>query len=286
MNMAHQRKYTAASNASSSSPYKPIIKTSPTSQQRETHYKKKHSNLTPLQASPHPHIHNTQQRTRKRDLAKQTFHTILTKLNLSKENETCSPSELEKLQQENLLLKQTIEYLENQNNILSQSHQKQRIILEQFEGDGKVYDNSGNLIDNDWWDQDSTTNTGLRQRKTFEDVESQSQSFSQDSGNGSHTSSLTQEHVPLTSKPSGDIDQDCQEFDENACPIEPDISFKDALKDRAYWLVGLLTLQSMSGFILARNEELLQTHPVIVYFLTMLVGAGGNAGNQAAVRGK
>ena len=98
---------------------------------------------------------------------------------------------------------------------------------------------------------------------------------------------MTQEHVPLTSKPTGsDIEQEsCEEFDENACPIEPDISFKDALKDRAYWLVGLLSLQSMSGFILARNEELLQTHPVIVYFLTMLVGAGGNAGNQAAVRG-
>jgi len=46
----------------------------------------------------------------------------------------------------------------------------------------------------------------------------------------------------------------------------------------------LLTLQSMSGFILQRNEELLQTHPIIIYFLTMLVGAGGNAGNQAAVR--
>ena len=73
--------------------------------------------------------------------------------------------------------------------------------------------------------------------------------------------------------------------DDGGCPIEPDISFKAALKDRAYWLVGLLTLQSMSGLILARNELLLQTHPVIIYFLTMLVGAGGNAGNQAAVRG-
>jgi len=43
-------------------------------------------------------------------------------------------------------------------------------------------------------------------------------------------------------------------------------------------------MQSMSGFILARNEALLQAHPIIVYFLTMLVGAGGNAGNQASVR--
>ncbi|GFH47753.1 hypothetical protein CTEN210_04228 [Chaetoceros tenuissimus] len=270
--MAHQRKHTTASTAS---PYKPIATSSPTSQ-RETHYKKNNSNLA-LQASPHPHP----QRTRKRDRVQQTFSSILTKLSFSKENDTCS-TDIEKLQQENLLLKQTIEYLESQNAQLSQSHQKQRIILEQFEGEGRqVYDQDGNLIENDWWDQDSPSTTGLRQRKTYDE---ESQSFSQGSS-VSHTSSLTQEHVPLTSKPSKDMDtESCQEFDENACPIEPDISFKDALKDRAYWLVGLLTLQSMSGFILARNEDLLQTHPVIVYFLTMLVGAGGNAGNQAAVR--
>jgi len=70
----------------------------------------------------------------------------------------------------------------------------------------------------------------------------------------------------------------------DTCPIEPDISFIDAMRDRAYWLVGLLAFQSCSGFILSRNEALLETHPVIIYFLTMLVGAGGNAGNQASVR--
>lgn len=45
-------------------------------------------------------------------------------------------------------------------------------------------------------------------------------------------------------------------------------------------------LQSFSGIILSRNEALLADHPVIIFFLTMLVGAGGNAGNQASVRGK
>merc|ERR1712046_380516 len=39
-----------------------------------------------------------------------------------------------------------------------------------------------------------------------------------------------------------------------------------------------------SSFILEGNEALIQSHPVIVYFMTMPVGAGGNAGNQAAVR--
>lgn len=69
------------------------------------------------------------------------------------------------------------------------------------------------------------------------------------------------------------------------CPTEPTISFGEALRDRAVWLVGLLVMQSLSGFILAKNEALLENHPVIIFFLTMLVGAGGNAGNQASVRG-
>lgn len=43
-------------------------------------------------------------------------------------------------------------------------------------------------------------------------------------------------------------------------------------------------MQSLSGIILSRNELLLANHPVIIYYLTMMVGAGGNAGNQASVR--
>jgi Mg/Co/Ni transporter MgtE len=63
-----------------------------------------------------------------------------------------------------------------------------------------------------------------------------------------------------------------------------DGSFMRGLVDRSSWLFGLLIFQSLSSVILRRNEELLQAHPTIVYFLTMLVGAGGNAGNQATVR--
>lgn len=63
-----------------------------------------------------------------------------------------------------------------------------------------------------------------------------------------------------------------------------DSSFTKQLLDRSVWLIGLLIFQSLSSFILRSNEELLQKHPIIVYFLTMLVGAGGNAGNQATVR--
>ncbi|KAL3816177.1 hypothetical protein ACHAXA_007295 [Cyclostephanos tholiformis] len=60
--------------------------------------------------------------------------------------------------------------------------------------------------------------------------------------------------------------------------------FKDQLKERAGWLIGLLVFQSCSSFIIQYNQRFLQKHMVIVQFLTMLVGAGGNAGNQAAVR--
>uniref|UniRef100_A0A6U3RF58 SLC41A/MgtE integral membrane domain-containing protein n=1 Tax=Ditylum brightwellii TaxID=49249 RepID=A0A6U3RF58_9STRA len=90
-------------------------------------------------------------------------------------------------------------------------------------------------------------------------------------------------------------DDDDDEISENGDFVEPiscnedehDLNnelFSDVVKDRASWLVGLLVLQSCSSFILKNNEQLLQNHTVIVQFLTMLVGAGGNAGNQASVR--
>mmetsp|Transcript_70 Transcript_70/g.73 ORF Transcript_70/g.73 Transcript_70/m.73 type:complete len:419 (-) Transcript_70:189-1445(-) len=66
-------------------------------------------------------------------------------------------------------------------------------------------------------------------------------------------------------------------------PHPPAMTFRQSLTDRAGWLIGLLVFQSLSSFILKRNEALLQRHPFIVQFLTMLVGAGGNAGNQASV---
>ena len=67
----------------------------------------------------------------------------------------------------------------------------------------------------------------------------------------------------------------------------PDINnqnFFVAYFDRAIWLAGLLIFQSCSSFILARYEQVLKKHTTIIYFLTALVGAGGNAVNQASVR--
>jgi len=87
---------------------------------------------------------------------------------------------------------------------------------------------------------------------------------------------------------SNDVEaQDRRRYRNNDGDVDNDdhLSFSAVVVDRAGWLVGLLILQSLSSFIIKRNEALLQDHAVIVQFLTMLVGAGGNAGNQASVKG-
>lgn len=61
-------------------------------------------------------------------------------------------------------------------------------------------------------------------------------------------------------------------------------NYYQIIYDRGSWLIGLLILQSFSSIILSKYEQLLQQHPVLIYFLTMLIGAGGNAGSQATVR--
>jgi hypothetical protein len=53
-----------------------------------------------------------------------------------------------------------------------------------------------------------------------------------------------------------------------------DESFFLMMAEQAGWLVGLLLFQSVSSFVLEENQSLLQSYPVIVKFLTMLVGAG------------
>lgn len=60
-------------------------------------------------------------------------------------------------------------------------------------------------------------------------------------------------------------------------------AFMADLQSRASVLVSLMVVQSLSGMILSNFEELIKEHVVVTLFLTMLVGAGGNAGNQATV---
>eukprot|EP00750_Incisomonas_marina_P027357 INCI6181.1.p1 GENE.INCI6181.1~~INCI6181.1.p1 ORF type:complete len:129 (+),score=25.72 INCI6181.1:249-635(+) len=57
-------------------------------------------------------------------------------------------------------------------------------------------------------------------------------------------------------------------------------NFGATFRSRATVLVTLMIMQSFTGLILSSFEELVQDNVVITLFLTMLVGAGGNAGNQ------
>eukprot|EP00741_Cyanophora_paradoxa_P006313 tig00000989_g6120.t1 len=58
--------------------------------------------------------------------------------------------------------------------------------------------------------------------------------------------------------------------------------FHEMIKQRLPWLGGLLVLQSVSSFILAGYEDLISKHLAIALFLTMLIGTGGNSGNQSS----
>jgi len=90
--------------------------------------------------------------------------------------------------------------------------------------------------------------------------------------------------LKLAPSPSRSLKKKISDLPKKTSREYAELSFWASVKDRSSWLVGLLVFQSCSSFILAQNDALLQRHPVIVHFLTMLVGAGGNAGNQASVR--
>ena len=98
------------------------------------------------------------------------------------------------------------------------------------------------------------------------------------------SSSASCEASPTVWSDECDIDYDVEDSSPALAPDESTTEFLLGAASRGSWLVGLLAAQSLSSLVLEANEVVIQKHPVIVFFLTMLVGAGGNAGNQAAVR--
>lgn len=54
------------------------------------------------------------------------------------------------------------------------------------------------------------------------------------------------------------------------------------VRQRIPWLIGLLLLQSFSSMILLQYNSMISNYAIITLFLTMLIGTGGNAGNQSA----
>ena len=53
-------------------------------------------------------------------------------------------------------------------------------------------------------------------------------------------------------------------------------------KKRVFWLVILVFGSLLSGMGIAHFEDIIATHIVLVFFLPLLVGSGGNAGSQSA----
>ena len=66
-------------------------------------------------------------------------------------------------------------------------------------------------------------------------------------------------------------------------PAAEEEGSEGTILSRVCLLSFLLILQSGSSFILQSFSDLISRHILITMYLTMLVGAGGNAGNQAAV---
>lgn len=73
----------------------------------------------------------------------------------------------------------------------------------------------------------------------------------------------------------------------SAVQVEPGMSLKTApilrlYQKRVFWLVILVFGSLLSGLGIAYYEDVIATHIVLVFFLPLLVGSGGNAGSQSA----
>jgi hypothetical protein len=187
-------------------------------------------------------------------------------------------SDIGLIKSENILLRETIRKLEEENIRLKQRNAGSRIVLETFEGERFFRDNRNNHPNDAYastrrnltTDTDGTADSVVGEFGGMSSTSSSLSSLNGAGGGGGGGITLTEEEL------SSDMEQElwCDVLDDGQCPVEPTISFGEALRDRAFWLVGLLVMQSLSGIILSRNEALLTNHPVIVYYLTMMVGAG------------
>jgi len=87
--------------------------------------------------------------------------------------------------------------------------------------------------------------------------------------------------MPLSCLIESEDSEECQLY---AALPEPYVG-RGALTEllgRLPWLVGLLAFLTVSSAILEYYDAMLQRHLVIAFYLTALVGCGGNSGSQAA----
>ena len=110
------------------------------------------------------------------------------------------------LEQENEILRQTIAQLEKDNQRLETSHASQKIVIEQFEGEGlPMVDVYSETVDRSWWGNEEQN----------------------------ITSSLLANDEEAIAIQNNMEDSYEKKYPDGACPLEPIISFKDALRDRA-----------------------------------------------------
>ena len=158
--------------------------------------------------------------------------------------------EIDELRKENEKLRKTLHRLELENDRLL--FKDSTIVLETFEGEGKL-----RVLQRQQQEIEGLIRQHRRQIDGIEQLPIKRKEDEIVSLNGD----LSYD-IPHTSTTLDKETLWCDELEEGVCPVEPTISFGEALRDRAYWLVGLLFLQSASGIILAHNEELLAGHPV------------------------
>lgn len=89
--------------------------------------------------------------------------------------------------------------------------------------------------------------------------------------------------LPLSCLVEGEDDapEECQLYGTSPTPYK-EVGPLTELSSRLPWLVGLLFFLTVSSGILEYYDDLLQRHLVIAFYLTALVGCGGNSGSQAA----
>jgi hypothetical protein len=168
-------------------------------------------------------------------------------------------STLQVLVKENEVLKTSLRQAQIENARLYQAlNGRPLIVLETFEGEGRQCPEPQFDDDND--DSDNNTSTiRLKENLLDKQLMIQVESF---------VDTDTDDDNSDVAEDDNDVDWitpmiiSTTDFDKDTCPVEPTISFGEALRDRSCWLVGLLVLQSLSGLILAQNQNLLSDHPV------------------------
>jgi hypothetical protein len=163
------------------------------------------------------------------------------------------------LQQENNQLRKTIHDLQSDHRkLLLQLQAKQqkqspppppssKVVLERFEGERRPHRHATPTGDDVEYGSTHSSNINRNSTKRY------SYNNNNNNNNNSNENQVAEDQSLLWC--------DVPNAEDGTCPVEPDIDFTAALRDRAIWLVSLLVLQSISGIILYRNELVLSNHP-------------------------